>query len=326
LKALVTGGTGFIGSHLVEALVQGGAWVRCLIRRTSDARWLRDLPVDYVYGDCRDKSSLKEAVHGVDQVFHLAGVTKAVKDETYFQVNAYGTENLVHACLEHNPDLQKFIYVSSQAAAGPSRNGCKKTETDHCEPVSSYGRSKRLGEELALAHVHELPLVILRPPVVYGPRETDLYIFLKLLAKRIQPFISGLDQRFTLCYVQDVVQAILLASEMDASRGEIFFLSDGTDYCVEEIGKTFAQAMDITPIHIRIPRWAIFGMARVSETLSKFSGKPPLINKGKVDEMVQRHWVCDISKAQTVLCFQPRVALTAGAKQTVDWYRREHWL
>jgi UDP-glucose 4-epimerase len=146
LKALVTGGTGFIGSHLTEALIRKGVHVRCLLRKTSDLKWLKGLPIEFVHGDCNDKPSLEKAVRGVDWVFHLAGVTKAIKEETYFEVNGLGTENLIHACLENNPRLEKFIYISSQAAAGPSRNGCNKKELDPCEPVSFYGRSKRAGE------------------------------------------------------------------------------------------------------------------------------------------------------------------------------------
>jgi len=126
LKALVTGGTGFIGSHLVEALLQRGIQVRCLLRKTSDMKWLKGLPVEVRFGDCNDKTSLREAVGGVEQVFHLAGVTKAIHEKTYFEVNAFGTENLIHACLEHNPRIEKFIYLSSQAAAGPCQNGVKK--------------------------------------------------------------------------------------------------------------------------------------------------------------------------------------------------------
>ena len=326
MKVLVTGGTGFIGSHLVDALLQRGMQVRCLVRKTSNLKWLQGLPVEWATGDCCDNASLIEAVKGVDQVFHLAGVTKAVREETYFQVNGRGTENLVHACLENNPHLEKFIYLSSQAAAGPSRNGCKKKETDQCEPVSPYGRSKRMGEELALAHAANLPLVILRPPVVYGPRETDLYTYVRLLSKGIHPCLMGQDQHFNLCYVQDVVEAILVASEMTGFRGEIFFVSDGIDYDVEEIGDAFVRAMGGTAHRIPVPRWVLYGMASVSEIFSKFSGKPPLINRGKVEEMVQRNWVCDISKAQNMLCFEPRVPLAQGAKLTVGWYRREGWL
>ena len=187
MKALVTGGTGFIGSHLTEALIRKGVQVRCLLRKTSDLKWLKGLPIEFVHGDCNDKTSLEKAVRGVDWVFHLAGVTKAIKEETYFEVNGLGTENLIHACLENNPRLQKFIYISSQAAAGPSRNGCNKKELDPCEPVSFYGRSKRVGEELVLTHAHELPVLILRPSAVYGPRDKDIFAFFKCLSRRIKP-------------------------------------------------------------------------------------------------------------------------------------------
>ena len=219
----MTGGTGFIGSHLVEALLQRGIQVRCLLRKTSDLKWLKGLPIEVHWGDCNDKNSLREAVKGVDQVFHLAGVTKAVHEKTYFEVNAFGTENLIHACLENNPHIQKFIYLSSQAAAGPCRNGNKKRESDQCEPVSPYGQSKRMGEELALAHAHELPLLILRPSAVYGPRERDIYTFFKLLSKRIKPCLSGQDQHISLCYVEDIVQAILLAAQVQGVQWRNIF-------------------------------------------------------------------------------------------------------
>jgi nucleoside-diphosphate-sugar epimerase len=219
-----------------------------------------------------------------------------------------------------------LIYLSSQAAAGPSRNGCKKTESDECEPVSAYGRSKRRGEELALAHIDELPLVILRPPVVYGPREKDLFVYVRLLAKRIQPFLTGQEQRFNLCYVGDVIQGLLLASDLKHPHGDIFFLSDGTDYLFKEIGDIFAQALKVSPFSIPLPRWALYGVATFSEFLSKFSRTPPLISKGKVDEMVQKNWVCDIARAKSALCFEPRVKLPEGAQLTVDWYRKAHWL
>jgi nucleoside-diphosphate-sugar epimerase len=326
LKALVTGATGFIGSHLVEAFLQRGDQVRCLVRKTSDLKWLKDLPIERTQGDCNDKRSLAEAVKGVDQVFHLAGVTKAVQEKTYFEVNALGTENLIHACLQHNPHLKKFIYLSSQAAAGPCQNGDKKKESDRCEPVSLYGQSKRMGEDFALAHADELPLLILRPSAVYGPRDKDIYTFFKLLSKKIKPCLSGEEQHVSLCYVQDIVKAILLASETKESGGEIFFLSDGQSYRWEEVGDIFAEAMGITPICIRVPEWMILGIASISEYFSKISGKPALLNKGKVEEMVQKNWVCDITKAKEVLGFQPNVPLMEGARLTFEWYKRENWL
>jgi nucleoside-diphosphate-sugar epimerase len=289
-------------------------------------KWLKGLPIEVNWGDCNDKNSLREAVEGVEQVFHLAGVTKAVHEKTYFEVNAFGTENLIHACLENNPRIQKFIYLSSQAAAGPCRNGNKKKESDQCKPVSPYGQSKQMGEELALAHAQELPLLILRPSAVYGPRERDIYTFFKLLSKRIKPCLPSKDQHISLCYVEDIIQAILLAAQVKGSSGEIFFLSDGQDYRLEEIGDIFAQAMGVNAFCIRVPEWMIIGMASFSEYLSKLSGKPPLLNKGKVEEILQRNWVCDITKAKTALGFEPHISLAQGAKLTFEWYKKENWL
>jgi nucleoside-diphosphate-sugar epimerase len=233
---------------------------------------------------------------------------------------------LIHACLENNPRIQKFIYLSSQAAAGPCRNGNKKKESDQCKPVSPYGQSKQMGEELAMAHAQELPLLILRPSAVYGPRERDIYTFFKLLSKRIKPCLPSKDQHISLCYVEDIIQAILLAAQLKGSSGEIFFLSDGQDYRLEEIGDAFAQAMGVNAFCIRVPEWMIIGMASFSEYLSKLSGKPPLLNKGKVEEILQRNWVCDITKAKTALGFEPHISLAQGAKLTFEWYKKENWL
>ena len=319
----MTGGTGFIGSHLAETLLQRGVQVRCLVRTGSDLKWLKGLPIEMTFGDCSDKASLREAVKDIDQIFHLAGITKAVKEKTYFEVNAFGTENLIHACLENNPRIRKFIYLSSQAAAGPCRNGDKKKESDRCEPISAYGKSKRRGEELALAHAHKIPLVILRPPGVYGPRDKDFYTLFKWVSKRIKPYFRG---KVSLCYVQDVIQAILLAAESRTKSGEIFFLSDGTDYLMGEIGDVFARTMGVTPLSIPIPKWLLFGIASLSEYLSLFSQKPSLISRGMAEQMVQEDWTCDITKAKTMLGFQPQFQLSQGAQLTYQWYKNQNWL
>lgn len=300
--------------------------VRCLLREQSNLRWLVGLPFEKAYGDCNDPSSLKEAVKDVDQVFHLAGVTKAVRDETYFKVNALGTDCLIHACLEHNPKLQRFVLVSSQAASGPCEGGNKKRETDPCCPVSPYGRSKRMGEELAMAHRQEIPIVVLRPSAVYGPRDTDMYAFFKLVSKGIIPTFMGLTQSFSLCYVEDVVEAILLSAASSHACGEVFFVSDGREYRMEEVGDTLARAMGIRAVRVPIPKSVLWGVASLSEAYSRLSGKPSLINRGKAQEMLQCDWGCDTSKAQRLLGFVPRFDLFEGAKRTFEWYRQEKWL
>lgn len=326
MKALVTGATGFIGSHLVEALVQRGAQVRCLVRNTSQLGWVKDLPVEFVTGDCRDQQSLRQAVQDVAQVFHLAGATMAVKETTFFEVNGLGTQNLVQACTEHNTRLEKFIYLSSQAAAGPCPSGGKKKESDPCEPVSPYGKSKLLGEELALSHAHELPLLILRPCAVYGPRDKGFLTLFQCLAKNINPCLTGPEQHISLCYVEDLVQAILLAAESQTKSGEIFFLSDGHDYRMGEIGDIFAQAMAIRALKLRLPQQLLPGVGFIAECIARVSGKPSIMSRGKVREMRCENWLCDIAKARAILGFEPRIALAQGAALTIAWYKKEQWL
>ncbi|MFH0725785.1 MAG: NAD-dependent epimerase/dehydratase family protein [Pseudomonadota bacterium] len=323
---MVTGATGFIGSHLVEALVKRGTRVRCLVRNRRQLGWVKNAPVEFVAGNCRDKNSLIQAVKDIDQVFHLAGATTAIKETTYFEVNALGTENLIQACIEHNPRVKKFIYLSSQAAAGPCRGGGKKKESDPCEPVSPYGKSKLLGEKQALSHAWELPLLILRPCAVYGPRDKGFYPLFKSLSKRINPCLFGPDQHISLCYVQDLVRAILLAAEIPTETGGVFFLSDGQDYRMAKVGDIFAQAMEIDALRLRLPRQVLFGMAFFAECFSRISGKPSILNSGKVAEMIKKNWCCDITKARTLLGFEPRISLARGAELTVAWYKREKWL
>jgi nucleoside-diphosphate-sugar epimerase len=265
-------------------------------------------------------------VKDVDQVFHLAGATMAVKDKTYFEVNALGAENLVRACIENNARLKKFIYLSSQAAAGPCRSCGKKKESDSCEPVSPYGKSKLLGEQLILSHAHALPLVILRPCAVYGPRDKGFYPLFKCLSKSIKPCTGDHDQHISMCYVQDLVRAILLAAETQTESGEIFFLSDGRDYRIGEIGDTFAQAMEISALQFRLPKQMLLGMAFFAECFSRVSGKPCIMSRGKVEEMSSKNWLCDITKARVLLGFEPRIFLARGAELTVAWYKKENWL
>jgi nucleoside-diphosphate-sugar epimerase len=241
-------------------------------------------------------------------------------------VNGQGTENLVRSCIENNPRLQKFISISSQAAAGPCGSEGQKNESDPCEPVSPYGKSKLLGEKLALAHAHELPLLILRPCAVYGPRDKSFYTLCKGLSRRINPVIADYDQHVSMCHVQDIVQAILLAAETRTESGEIFFLSDGHDYRMAEIGDIFAQAMQINPLRLRLPRMMLFGMAFFAECLSRVTGTPSIMNRGKVEEMICKNWLCDITKARAQLGFEPRISLARGAELTVAWYKKEKWL
>lgn len=325
LKALVTGGTGFIGSHLVDVLLDKKWSVRCLVRGNRQDSWLQGLPIERCAGDCRDGMSLKAAVRGVDVIFHLAGVTKARDAKTYFEVNATGTDNLLHACLEVNPEVKTFIYVSSQAAAGPSI-GRATTETDRCAPVSDYGRSKLRGEETVFGYSGKVPVVVIRPPVVYGPRDRDLLPFFRLLSCGIRPRLMARGQRFSLCYVNDLVDGLLLTAEKDEARGGIFFVSDGQDYSWDEIGEAFSAACERKTHCVPIPKAMLWACAAGADVMAAVCRKPALLSYGKVKEMVQSGWVCSNNKSRRLLGFKPRIGLQEGAELTFLWYKAAKWL
>ena len=325
-KSLVTGGTGFIGSHLVEALLREGDEVRCLVRKGRPVRWIRGLDVDFFEGDCADFSSLASAVEGVDHVYHVAGVTRAIENGAFYRTNTCGTENLIRACIERNPDLQRFVYLSSQAAVGPCKGEGLSVEADPCWPVSHYGRSKRQGEEAVLKVRDRLNGVILRPCAVYGPRDRDFLPIFQSIGMGIQIGLWGVEQRLSLCYVEDLVSAIVMAGERGISSGEIFFVSDGNVYSWRDLCRTISEVLEVRAIHLGLPvsvfRWA----AGVADWISKLSGRVRVFGRERYQEMIQPNWCCDPTKAMSDLGLSPSLDLRQGIAVTAEWYREQGWL
>ncbi len=322
MRALVTGGTGFIGSHLVEALLKKGYDVTCLVRQTSTLRWIEGLKVKLTYGDCAEKETLKGLIKGFDYIYHLAGVTKAISREVYFRENSLGTENIVNGAAEGNPGLKKFVYLSSLAASGPSPDGIPLDENMLPNPVSDYGRSKLEGEKAVLSMGGILKFVIIRPPAVYGPRDRDIYFFFKMIKKGIIPVWGG-ERFLSLLYVDDLIEGIISAGE----RGEgTYFLSDGKIYSVEAITKKITEALGVRPLKMKIPEALLYAIALISEGFYRITGKPPLINREKITEALQKYWICNNSRAVNDLGFKPGVFLDDGIRRTAYWYKDHGWL
>ena len=165
-QVLVTGSTGFIGSHLVEFLLRQGARVRCLVRSRSNLRYLKDLNVDLVTADLRNRGNWDQAIRGVDYIFHLAGVTAAATRRGYFEGNLLTTRRLVESCMHEGNQLKRFIHISSVAAGGPSRDGRPVNENQIARPISSYGHSKLAAERLVLESRLPFPVTVIRPSIV----------------------------------------------------------------------------------------------------------------------------------------------------------------
>lgn len=323
---LVTGGNGFVGSHLVEGLLAEGHQVRCLVRPSSDLSFVAALPVEFVYGALDDRDSLERACRGVDAVYHFAGATKAVHVETYFRVNAQGTGALVEACWRANPALQRFVYCSSLSAVGPAAGPEPPDETGVPHPISDYGRSKLAGEEAVRAYADRLPVVILRPAAIYGPRERDILTYFRIVNRGLKLLPGGGTQQVSVIHVSDLVRLALQVLRAEQAVGQTYFASDGQAHDLEALLDTIAAVLGRRPLRIVIPvRW-LEAVAALGGIGARLTGRPFLLNEQKVQELKQRCWLCDASKARRELGFVAQVDLPAGFAQTARWYRQQGWL
>jgi nucleoside-diphosphate-sugar epimerase len=321
MKALVTGATGFIGSHLAEALLSRGYEVRCLVRSGSNRRWLETLCVEFVEGDCLDEKSLEEAVKGCNYVFHVAGITKACRENDFFCVNVDGTRNLINTVIKYNNKIERFVFISSLAAVGPSLDGRPVNEETEPHPVSVYGKSKLEAERVVLGVTDQIPITIIRPPAVYGPRDRDFYFFFKLIKRGIFPYWG--KARYSLVYVDDLINGIIMSAESSEAVGQTYFIADGEVYSNEEIAYEISRILNKNITKVHLPKSIMPFLASIGE---RFSRGPSIFNKDKVRELKYQHWICDSSKAERELGYKPKVKLSEGLKWTANWYKINRWL
>ncbi len=326
MKILVTGANGFIGSHIVEKFIQKGHQVRCLVHR--NLTWLKNLPVELVYGSITKPETLVPAIKDVDFVFHSAAVLRVVKTSEYYEVNHIGTKNLIEAVFKHNPDIKRFVYISSQSAMGPEQTQIQPSQEKKIEecPVSDYGRSKLLGEKEVLKFKEKIPVTILRPGAVYGPRDADLFPFFKLIQNGIFPVLTGSnDCVVNLLFVNDLAEICYSITQRRSLSEDIYFLAENQPYTWQEIGKTIAKISNKKIKIFFLPLWLVKTIATISEFTMKLKNKPAKLNRDKVKEFCQSCWVSDSSLTEKEFNFK-FTALEIGARITYNWYKENGWL
>ncbi|MCX6626137.1 MAG: NAD-dependent epimerase/dehydratase family protein [Candidatus Solibacter sp.] len=317
---LVTGGTGFIGTHLLEKLVDKGEAVRALVRRT---RTVRSLPpgVETIYGDLASGTGILEALRGADAVIHLAGVTKALRPQDYYTGNVGATEQLVRAMAGRGIRL---VHVSSLAAIGPSTPGTPLAEDAEPHPLTHYGKSKLAAERVVRKLAPDA--VIVRPPVVYGPRDTDVFQLLKSISRGLVLEIGGGERWFSAIYVKDLVEGLLVAVAAPRAAGRAYFLAHAKPVSWRQLGASAARVMARTPRVVTVPFAVANAVGACGEVWARLRGRPGIVSREKIAEARCMAWTCDTGRAAQELGFMAPTSLDEGLAATLAWYKEAGWL
>jgi dihydroflavonol-4-reductase len=321
MKALVTGGTGFIGSHLVDFLSGRGTNILALVRNPAKAAELRKGKTKVLEGDL---FSFPPVPAEVDIVFHLAGKTRAFKVADYYTVNQGGTASLFRRLVASGV-RPKVIYLSSLAASGPSHGSRGVKESDPPRPVTHYGRSKLAGEEEVLRFKDRFPVVIVRASAVFGPRDRDFCAYFKSVKRGLLPIVRG-NKSASMCYVKDLVRALDLCARKDLPSGEILNIADPRPYTWEKIGEIAGQALGKKYIRLRLPMGLLFLVSLLTEALGRLKKEPAILSHDKYIDLKQPGWVADVRKAAALLSFETNYSLDRAIRETIDWYIAEKWL
>lgn len=331
MRILVTGASGFIGSGLVAALAANGHEVCALMRPTASSEFLKDIAFTRLSGDILNPDSLVRACQNIDVIFHLAGLTAARNREEFFRFNAEGTKNLANAAIKTG--VKRMIYVSSMAAGGPSVGLSPKTENETNHPVSMYGESKLRGELYLDELKDQLPFIVVRPPLVYGPRDKNIFLFFKTIQKQWMPLMPSRTptghKYYSAIHVDDLIQ--ILIKSLDApdsvfASGERFNSSDGQIYTQERIFSLIAEELQVKPIRVKVPGFLVAALASGGTLLGKMMNKNLPLNKDKLNELNPDYWIVSSQKAFDQFHFKPKYTMESGIPQTVAWYKIHGWL
>jgi dihydroflavonol-4-reductase len=323
--AFVSGATGFIGSHLCERLIARGHSVTALVRRTSDRHWVHGLPLRTVEADLSNDDGLAWAVKGAQVVFHLAGLTRAHSEAEYLAGNQLTTRRLIEAVRQAGEDVKRFLFVSSLAAAGPGGAERPMVETDPPRPISFYGSSKLAAEREVLAAGPDLPATVVRPPATYGPRDRNLLTVLRS-AKRGWAILPNHGRGLaSLIHVYDLVDGMILAATHPEAVGQTYYLS-GQAVTWSQVSDTLEGIVGRRLRHVNLPPMALKMAAEFSELKWLLTGRPQVVSRRKIKDILQPAWVCSDEKARRELGYRPQVSLAEGLAGTYRWYEEQGWI
>lgn len=326
MRVLLTGGSGFLGSHIAEQLRERGDTVRALVRKSSVVAALEKIGVELAFANLERGEGLDEALEGVDAIIHCAGIVKAKKPDEFHEVNAVGTMHLLDAAKKRGKQIKRFIYISSLEAYGPSPAGVIPTEDMPAHPITHYGRSKLAGEQAVLAAKGDLPVTIMRPTGIYGPRDTEIFQLFEVTNRGLMPLINSREGTFTLIYGPDCASAILAALDKDKSSGKIYFITDGRIYSWRDAENIMRRAVGKKTLSFELPGFLVHGAALATEIYGRIANKAVIFTRDKLNILRAPHLVASSQALQDDFGWQPTTYFDEGAISTAKWYRDNGWL
>ncbi|WP_285058269.1 NAD-dependent epimerase/dehydratase family protein [Pedobacter ginsengisoli] len=326
-KVLITGATGFVGYHLIEKAVGAGLDVYAAVRPNSNRSHLSEFKIRYIDLNYTAVGDLVKTLeeHQFNYIIHAAGTTKAKTSADYNKINAEYTKNLALAAVTAKISLEKFVFVSSLAALGPLIDLSERIQDDTpAHPVTNYGASKLLAERYLL-EIAGLPLIIIRPTAVYGPREKDIFILFKSISRGLEPHIGSFKQHLSFVYVKDLADVIVNAL-FATVNGKQYNVSDGYVYNRYVLADTVKKALNKKTFKFHIPVGVVSLMASFMDLLYRYSKNTPALNKEKMAELTAVNWACNIDSAKKDLGYAPQFDLGRGIQDTIKWYKENSWL
>ena len=326
MKVLLTGASGFVGSHILDSLLRRGLETAILLRPTSNTRFITShlTSVEVRPGSTGDPDSLGRAMAGITHVIHCAGATKAARAAGFYEVNQAGTRNVVSAINGQAAQVQRLVHISSVAVTGPAPREKPAREDDPPQPVSDYGRSK-LAAELEVSHHCRAGYVMLRPPAVYGPRDVEFLRLFRAVNRHLLPKPSS-AQALSLVFVRDLAEAVATCLTHPAVGGKTYFVASPEVVTARAMAVEIAAQSGAWTLPLPLPAALLWPVCLANELASRVTRRPALLNLQKFAELRAPGWVCDPARIERDTGFVCATTLKPGIAETLTWYREHTWL
>lgn len=326
MRVLVTGASGFLGGWVAQKLSERGHQVRALVRKTSNKKHLETLSgLEFALGAVEEAEAVHAAAAGVNAIIHVAGIVKGRGEADFHRTNVEGTRNLVEAAKKHG-GLRRFVLVSSLEAAGPSADG-GPVPHDQEAPITTYGRSKLAAEKVALEAREQVPLTILRPSAIYGPRDQEILEAFKSVRNGLLPTVAGGKARGSFIYAEDCAEACVCALEAPVPSGSTYFVDDGSGARSQrEFLELIEGALGKKAFfRLSLPVGLLKTVSHGVKLYGSMTNRAVMLTPEKANMLLQ-HFVCASERTRQELKWEPRVPLEQGVPMTVAWYRENAWL